>query len=180
MLFDIDLSQRKRCDIMVKHTILRCALVILALALSSKTARALHSDFKLTDKYYVPTGFNLGVAMAPERPVGLILGGEMSLVYLHKSLLWTGAYTDLVYDFGNDARRFSIGPEVGCGFFGLDGGYLVSSREEETHHGFQLRAVLTIASFMALGLRWGHLVGEVEHPNFSEINLIFKFPFPMR
>ena len=161
----------------MKHAIFRCVLMLLAFFLSSKAAQAYR--FNVTQMSYVSTGVNLGTAIYPERSSSFIFGGEASLVYLSKSLLWAGGYTDLVYDFGTNTRRFSIGPEIGYTGLGIDGGYLVSARDQEFHYGFQLRAVLTLGSLVTLGLRWGHLVGEVEHPDFTEFNVLFKIPIPL-
>ena len=66
-----------------------------------------------------------------------------------------GTYVDLLDDFGTNTRRLSIGPEVGLGFFGIDGGYLLSSHDRILNHGFQLRALFFFIGFVGIGVRWG-------------------------
>jgi hypothetical protein len=104
-------------------------------------------------------GLTLGAGLHNEYNNGFVIGGEFSLVYFSPKASWIGGYNDLIWDFGSDSLRYSIGPEFGIGPFGLDGGYLVSVRNEVLQQGFQVRLLLTVGSF-AFYSRWGRLFGE--------------------
>ncbi|MFB6374640.1 MAG: hypothetical protein ABEN55_16300 [Bradymonadaceae bacterium] len=59
--------------------------------------------------------------------IGGFVGAELSVVRLHRSY-WIGAYTDGLYDFGSRAPIVSLGPTIGYGLVGLDGGVGVRFR----------------------------------------------------
>jgi hypothetical protein len=131
-------------------------------------------DLSKTDVLFLPIGLNLGGAVNQGAPNGFVLGGEVSAVYLYRTWAWTGAYVDVLRDFGAGATRFSIGPEGGWGPFGLDGGFLIEERGGQAHPGTALRLVLS-ASVLTLYGRWGHVFGDDER-NFAEIGVLIKFP----
>jgi hypothetical protein len=121
---------------------------------------------------YLPLGVAAGVAVH-DRAAGYV-GVEASLVHVETpSLFWLGAYTDLLYDFGASSPRASLGPEMGVGAVGLDGGVLVEHAAGVTRYGFVLRPVLTL-SWVALTGRIGWV--GASNDRFGEVGLLFKIP----
>ncbi len=148
-------------------------LVLLALA-AAAPARA-DAGPKLGRGLYLPAGLSLGAALRPDLPNGFTLGAEVSAVWLETDrFVWLGLYADAVYDFGLEAARFSVGPELGWSVFGLDGGLLVQRAGDVTHTGFTVRPLVTLG-FVAAYLRWGHLP-SAPAPNFAELGLLMKWP----
>jgi hypothetical protein len=61
------------------------------------------------------------------------------------NLGWFGGYVDGDYDFGTNTIRFTLGPEIGWDFLGLDGGVAVERTPDKTNVGYALRGVFTLA-----------------------------------
>lgn len=136
---------------------------------------------KITSGWFLPVGLTLGAGLHPEEEHGVVLGGEVSAAYLsvRDLMWWAGAYADVLYDFGTEATRFSVGPEVGLSVFGLDVGYLgVVDDQDGYASGLQVRGVVTIG-FMAVYGRWGHVFGDVGEHDFGEVGLLIKAPIPL-
>src|SRR5579872_5950481 len=92
---------------------------------------------------YLPIGLGSGVSVHAAG-TGAYVGGEASLVRLqHGSLVWTGMYVDSVYDLGTRTTRLGVGPELGLGPLGLDGGLVLEPWSNPVRAGAALRAILT-------------------------------------
>ncbi len=123
---------------------------------------------KISSGWYLPVGLNLGGAVHADRPDGFLLGAEVSAAHVDvDSGFWYGAYLDALWDFGPDALRFGLGPEIGVGLVGIDGGYLGEIHDRSYTHGFQLRLLVTLAIVAAYG-RWGHLFRQAQDEDFGE------------
>jgi len=155
------------------------AVVLACLVMAaSADCRADDRDW-IPDGWFAPIGVNLGTSLHDSDTSGLILGGEASLVYLTDiTLLWAGGYVDGFHDFGTGASRFSIGPEVGWMFGGIELGYLTQWFDKRFHHGFRAGVVLTLGLISAY-CRWGHLFGLPDESDFAELGVLLKFPFPI-
>ncbi|MBW2261049.1 MAG: hypothetical protein JRG91_03670 [Deltaproteobacteria bacterium] len=135
---------------------------------------------KISSGWYLPVGLTLGGSMHADRPNGFVLGAEVSAAHVDvDSGFWYGAYLDALWDFGPDALRFSLGPEIGVGVVGLDGGYLAEIHGRTYKHGFQLRLLLTF-SIVAVYGRWGHLFRHPREEDFGELGVLIKFPVPVK
>jgi hypothetical protein len=132
---------------------------------------------------FLPVGINLGGALHPsiKGGSGFLFGGEVSAVYHSHDPhpLWAGGYVDVLRDFGAGSTRFSIGPEFGWAFVGIDAGYLGQIRKGVYHHGFVGRFMLSIGLVTAYA-RWGHLFDDPTERNFGEFGALLKFPIPLR
>jgi hypothetical protein len=117
--------------------------------------------------WYLPIGFANGVAIGGG--TRYVLGGEASLVYLFpQTISYVGAYADVLRDAGR--WRFSIGPELGRRWWGVDGGYA----QIAGHRGGVARVFAT-ASIVSLALRVGYVDGWL-----GELDLLLKYPFAVR
>lgn len=154
------------------------ALVFVAVASSPVPARA-DAGPKITSGWYLPFGFALGLSIhGPNVSNGFFLGGEVSYVYLDVERgFWIGGYVDSLYDFGAEVGRFSVGPEIGYGVFGVDFGYLAQFGDGY-RHGTSVRVVLTMAIAAIYG-RWGHVFGDVAEHDFGELGFLIKVPIPI-
>ena len=133
----------------------------------------------LRSGWYLPIGLNLGAAIHPELEHGFLLGGEVSAAFLFTDTgLWSGFYADALWDFGPDSFRFSLGPEMGWGFLGLDVGYTGEVSDGRYHNGLQLRGLITMG-FVAVYGRWVHRFGDVTEHDFGEVGLLLKWPIPV-
>ena len=133
---------------------------------------------KIRSGWYGPVGFNFGGAIHGEGVSnGFLLGAEGSLVHFDASDLglWVGGYVDALGDFGADALRASIGPEIGYRLVGVDAGYVLDVSPLGVHHGICVRPVVTVAIFALYG-RFGYLFTREEAPTFGEIGLLVKIP----
>jgi hypothetical protein len=123
----------------------RCLVVLVALALSPSAAGA---DDGEEDSLFVAAGPLLGAAIH-DGPNGLLVGGELSLGWIHfghndtDKPFWLGAYTDVLYDTGTDTGRVSVGPELGYLMLGFDGG-LVRELGDTERWGFAGRGSISI------------------------------------
>jgi hypothetical protein len=130
---------------------------------------------KIAPGWYLPFGVSTGVAIHKDHSDGLYLGFEASLVNIDDtSLDWFGFYGDAIRDFAIDANRFSIGPELGMGPFGIDAGYLFENGDNLNRHGVVIRPMLTL-SLLAVTGRVGQLFGD-QAETFGEVGVLFKFP----
>lgn len=158
------------------------AILRVALALSRAPDEAFHPAtepaapraIKLPRRWYLPVGVSTGLSLHGK--VGGYLGGELSLVHLDgQSLFWLGGYTDVLHDFLVDTTRATVGPEIGIGPFGLDGGLLLDLSRTGPRPGFALRPVLSL-SWLSLTGRVGYLAAPGGHEVFGEAGLLFKVP----
>lgn len=172
----------------------RLSSAILAAALIGSLARTAAAD-QNENALLVSAGANLGLSMHDVASSGFVLGGEASLVLLHLendesehggdapgvpmigTPSWLGLYGDVVRDTGSDTTRFSIGPEIGHGILGIDGG-LLAQVGDESRWGVTVRPVLTIG-VVALYGRWGHFYDDLPETDFVEAGLLLKWAFPL-
>jgi hypothetical protein len=128
---------------------------------------------------WMSTGLNIGGAFGPDRPGGVVLGGELSFPYLWwNDARWVGLYGDALRDFGLSRNRYSFGPELGVAFFGLDFGMVVQTGGGvETQLGYTGRIVLTLG-FAALYVRLVKIPKAVDTTN-MEAGFLFKVPYPI-
>ena len=105
---------------------------------------------------------------------GALLGGEVSLAYLNDGF-WFGGYTDTLYDVSLRRTRFSFGPELGFGPFGVDLGYVREIGEDQPLSGWRVRGILT-ASFITAYFGPGVLKTDHERFTYREAGLLFKLP----
>ena len=115
------------------------------------------------------------LAVGTHAPVGLVTGVEVSAFHIDEDRYWVGGYADGVRDFGTDAWRLSVGPELGLSMFGIDAGYVLQRTEGETRHGFAVRPMFTLG-LLALFCRVEHLRGG-DPTTFAEVGLLAKLPF---
>src|SRR5262245_3889649 len=145
------------------------------LAVVASPARA--SAHGLPDaNIWMPVGLSTGYSLHDSGPNGALLGPELSLVHITNSSFWYGGYADFVWDLGSDRQRLSVGPEVGFGFFGIDGGYVLE-QGEKLRHGVALRPLLTIA-LISIGFRGVKVFGDGGE-TLGEISVLVKLPFPV-
>ncbi len=88
-----------------------------------------------------------------------------------------GAYADLVYDFGSEQPRLSLGPELGYHLLGVDGGLLVALVDDRPTAGITGRTLITFA-FVHLYVRGGGGFGERSF-SFIELGVLWKLPVPV-
>jgi hypothetical protein len=128
----------------------------------------------------VPVGLGSGWSVHRQASDSAYLGLEMSVVRTEtRTLFWIGGYADLVRDFANGTTRMTVGPEVGLGPIGLDGGYLTEVDLTGYRHapagyrqGFAARLIAS-ASLLSITGRVGHFVGG-SGETFGEVGLLLK------
>ncbi len=125
---------------------------------------------------WMPVGLSTGYSLHDDGPNGALLGPELSLVHITNDAIWYGGYTDFVWDLGSDRQRFSIGPEFGWTFVGLDAGYVLE-QGDRIRHGVALRPLLTIA-VVSVGFRGVKVFGDGGE-TLGEISVLVKLPFPV-
>ncbi len=144
----------------------RAGLVAAAACLAwSATASA--SGFDI-EGWYLLAGAPLGASWAEGDPLKFTAGAELSVAKLSGDALWYGAYADVVLNAGH--TRFSMGPELGWAFLGLDGGVLL---RDDGEPGFTLRPMLTLALLSAY-YRYGSYFDD--SLSFHETGVLIKLP----
>jgi hypothetical protein len=127
--------------------------------------------------WYLPVGVNTGLSGIGAGSLGAIVGAEASVVNLAKYYAWYGAYADVGYITNTNALRFSVGPEIGLWFFGVDGGFLDIVENGRSRTGYTIRPLLTLGAISIYG-RWDHTFenGGVDS---GQIGLLLKYPIPL-
>ena len=140
---------------------------------------------KIENTVYVPIGLNLGYTWGNANPnndgdgSGFFLGAEVSYVALKSSMIWYGAYFDVVHQFDEARTRLSLGPEFGFFFGGLDGGYVLEFHDCDARHGVQARCLVYYA-FGGVYIRGGGLWNPQGDVNgFGEVGVLLKFPIEL-
>ena len=153
-------------------------LVIGAFVLATLGPRIARGDAapKFNNAWFVPVGVSGALALHADAPAGFAGGAEVSVVH-NDDYDWLGAYADVVHDFAVDATRLSIGPELGEGFAGIDGGYLFEVGNGRTRHGVTVRPMLSLGFVMLYG-RVGWLGGQ-DPETLGEVGLLFKYPIEL-
>jgi hypothetical protein len=123
----------------------------------------------------MPVGFASGWSIHRHAGDGVYLGFEASVVRTEtRSLFWLGGYADAVHDFANGATRMTVGPELGLGPVGLDGGYLLELAPAGHRQGFAARLIAS-ASLLSITGRVGHFAGSAGE-TFGEVGVLLKLP----
>ena len=166
----------------VSRTKVRSIGAAAALLLLAPTSRAEWSD-NLT-LWVVLAGLNVGMTQRHDDGSPHI-GADVSLP-LTTGLAWAGPYTDVLYD---GDFRWTIGPEFGLLFFGVDGGYLLEQTESGTGSGYVIRPTLTfpipirkergtraVDGLLVLTAYWRYGKNVRFDSDYSEVGLLWKFP----
>jgi hypothetical protein len=132
---------------------------------------------KVHPGFRLPVGFWTALAIHDDATDGFMGALEASIVYTDREYDWVGGYVDFGRDFASDRTRLSVGPEIGSGFFGIDGGYAAEFGGPSVRHGCVIRPLLSLGVIM-LGGRLGHFFGDAEE-TFGEVGLLFKFPIEL-
>jgi len=158
------------------------ALGAASLVLASGTARADGAP-KFNSGWWLPVGLSLGGAFRSELPDGFFIGGEASGVYLWTDDgpggMWLGAMADAVYDFGTEAFRHRIGPEIGWWFLGAEVAYLGEARGGEYRPGISVRASGNVLGILNLYGGYGRTYGSDGASSYGEFGGLLKFPIPL-
>ncbi len=130
--------------------------------------------------WYAPVGLVTGASLHQEAPGGFILGAEQSFVYQRgpRAGTWAGLYVDGLRDFGAGVTRFSLGPEIGYGPVGVDGGVYAERRDGQFRPGFLLRGLVTMG-FVSAFVRWGRLFDDLPDRSHVELGLLLKIPISL-
>ena len=156
------------------------AAAILALGLCVAPAPARAEQY-MRRASLITVGLTLGArfGLGREDLTSFVLGAETSVVSLGNSMVWYGAYADVVYDFGYQATRVTVGPEFGWAYFGGDGGLAVQFDREGSQFGFAVRPLMTLGVAAAF-LRLEHFPGPDSSPGLAEVGALLKAPLPLR
>jgi hypothetical protein len=172
-----DTVDRVRPDIMERRA---RALAEVVVALSRAPPETFRGDMAATPSgprhaWKLPIGVAVGRSIHPNAPDGTYLGFEASVVgFETRSLAWLGGYLDVTRDFASGRTRASVGPELGLGPFGVDGGYLVELSGSQRRQGFAVRPMLSLA-YLSLTGRLGYLFGA-QTAAFGEVGALVKIP----
>lgn len=151
------------------------AALLGALAFSPR-ARADISSRENFSGVYFPFGVNVGTALRAHGGSGLLLGGEVSALYLwHRDdYTFLGGYADYLRDFGVGVHRLSFGPEFGSHYCGIDGGAAIELGSGTTRLGWRTRVFGTLAFITLYVGEWYRPEGETNWS--TEIGFLFKVP----
>jgi hypothetical protein len=141
---------------------------------------------RYVSKLYVNPGVTVGGCGSLEplgggKTAGTVLGGELSVVVVNKKIerfrrawdvVYGGVMFDGLYDFTRHGTRFTMGPELGMAFWGIDGGYLVEVKKRRIFHGAAVRFYASLG-VLAAYVRYGMLA---ETRDFVEAGILLKVP----
>lgn len=155
-------------------SMIRRAAVISAVAFAVLSPTSARADrfFEEQSGYALLIGPNVGGAF--HKSSGALLGGELSFVHFDNGV-WFGFYGDILQDLGRKHARWSFGPEMGIGPFGLDVGYLREMDTEALSQGFRIRGLLS-AFVVSAYVGSGMLAEGNQRFYFREGGLLFKMP----
>lgn len=153
---------------------IRRAALISAVAFALLSPIPAYADrfFDEQSGYALMFGPNVGGAFHSSS--GPLIGGELSFVYFDEGL-WFGFYGDLLLDLGRKYTRWSFGPEMGLGPFGIDVGYLQEINDLSPSQGFRIRGLLS-AFIVSAYAGTGTLIENNQRFLFREGGLLFKIP----
>ncbi|MDW8249186.1 MAG: hypothetical protein RMJ98_07785 [Myxococcales bacterium] len=123
--------------------------------------------------YALLMGPNVGGAF--HKSPGALLGAELSLVHFNDGV-WFGFYGDFLQDLGLRRSRWSFGPEMGLGPFGLDVGYVEELEDHNPRQGFRIRGLLSaflVSAYLGTGMLASR---DNQRYLFREGGLLFKMP----
>ncbi|MCP4136730.1 MAG: hypothetical protein GY754_37520 [bacterium] len=147
------------------------AFLFMIVFMTGSSAFAYNLNFK---GMWVLPGINIGGSTG----TGFHAGGEISVVNMYDNdLSWAGGYTDFVVS--KDQFRWSIGPEFGFTFVGLDLGFLgVVPRDGDSNPraGFTTRLNVT-CGLAGVYARYNHVFND---ESYFEGGVLLKFPVRSR
>ena len=131
-------------------------------------------------RWLFPVGINVGAGLHDNgAPTGAVFGGEASAALVAVAwkvpTFWRGGYVDGLYDFGTKRARFSIGPEAGFAFLGIDGGFVVQTGDGAVRPGFAVRPLLTFGIVSAYA-RFVDIPGDPVVDQTWELGALVKWP----
>ena len=157
-----------RLDLRRRTTAIAASASLAAVLCCGRTASA---DFGETLRW-MSVGGNIGTSSESETHA--LFGAEAS-VGVAQFVFWGGAYADALYDAGTRRVRFTVGPELGILFLGVDGGILFDVGEGEVRTGLVVRPMLAF-KFVFPYARFGRRGGS-DPSTFSEAGVLVKYPF---
>lgn len=135
---------------------------------------------------YLSPGLTLGGAVdleGEDSTPAMVLGGELSLVYLDTAQrgIYYGLVLEGVYDWQRDAARMMVGAVLGWRYIGIDGGFLASFEPGRSGAGGSVRRGGALRVFVAVGVlavyaRYGDYAGG---ESFVDFGALFKLPLPV-
>jgi hypothetical protein len=146
-------------------------LALLAALLLAGHAGA-HGRPKLPSRaVYISPGLTFGGTYSFDLSTRPMLGGEVSAYYWRDGR-YIGLFAEGLYDWSRSAARITVGPELGWGFVGLDGGYLADFSAGGPHHGGSVRLFFSVG-VVGLFVRYGAVR---DAPDFVDFGLFIKAP----
>jgi hypothetical protein len=155
------------------------ALAVLAAGLAARPSHADAIGFGPPQGWFVPVGVNVGLALLSQGAKGALLGVEGSVVHLDRSVVWWGGYADALFETNQVTGRFSIGPEVGWAFVGVDGGVVGFLHDARFDPGLAIRPMLTFG-FVSLYFRGEKLFLPGQQVDDGQVGLLVKWPFELK
>lgn len=122
---------------------------------------------------YIKPGITVAGGWTHESGTGFTLGGEVSFLFWHEGM-YGGLVVDGLYDWQRGGARLMVGPELGLGYFGIDGGY-VRDFAAGGAHGGAVRGFVSVG-IAALYVRYTALV---QAPDVVDFGLMLKLALPV-
>jgi hypothetical protein len=122
---------------------------------------------------YIKPGVTVGGGWTHESGTDFTLGGEVSVLFWHEAM-YAGLVVDGLYDWQRGGARLMVGPELGLGYFGIDGGY-VRDFAGGGAHGGAVRGFISVG-IAALYVRYTALYHA---PDSVDFGLMLKLPLPV-
>jgi hypothetical protein len=159
--------------------LVQVALITGALLAGSRVAHAEEEQpFSIGSKpaYFVNGGLTTGGSFVA-RDRGYFLGGELSLVRLHRGA-FAGLYGDGYYDFGARRTYSTAGVELGYKFLGIDGGAAARIGGDHVEWGPTGRVFVTVGIF-AIYARYAYFTESqrAADDHVVQIGALLKLPF---
>ena len=156
----------------------RCArlvLPVLAACALAPCAQA-HGGPDIHEReWVVKLGLPIGGSFATNEVWSFVTGVEANCGMMGYSGFWAGGYGDALWSVSRDRVRLSVGPMLGWGPFGFDGGYLLAGDAQGLRHGFVARPFLTFG-LVAMYYRYGRLFEEAQ--SLHDFGLLLELPIP--
>lgn len=160
---------------------MRCSPLLCGVGLALLTAGPAWADeaepfaFGYESEMFVLGGISGGGSFGSAGGGGFV-GYELSAVWLNQAA-WGGFFGDIGYDFGHSAATLVVGPELGYGILGLDGGAAFRfGFADEVEVGVQARLLLALTTFSIFG-RYGFWPDSVGGQHIGQVGVLIKMPF---
>ncbi|MFH1621447.1 MAG: hypothetical protein ABIB04_05200 [Patescibacteria group bacterium] len=144
--------------------------------LSNKDKGACAPIFGIAPGVFFLPGASIGSGWNMDDERGLAFGAEISATYFFGGFAgfgpWTGGYLNMLYDTGTESTRSSVGPEIGWGPVGMDGGYVLDLAGGTARHGVQIRGVFSLSIIQGF-VRFGYI--QEYGPDIAG-GMLFKYP----